>query len=314
MEPQNVLHELPNARPKSEMDKLVITVTVDSTMSFPNNPHCPPIEAVDEVAEEYVDAVDAGASITHIHGVHHLEDEMQEDGRKLSKIDFDGWQELHDRIKEGCDVDPIMQYGIASARLEEKIQLMDQDPDMMSYAFNAHDEYFHPHPDYEPNELYAIHPRDELREFLEACLEKDVKPEVEAFHPGALYNLVKLHEEGVIEEPFYSTLFFGWPGGAWTPPTPKAFVNFVDHLPANTNWNVSCMDPVTHWDMLTLSIMLGGHVRVGWEDNPYLNPNDLSEEGIATSNAQLVEKIASISRALGREVATPDEAREILGL
>ena len=69
------------------------------------------------------------------------------------------------------------------------------------------------------------------------------------------------------------------------------------------------MDPPTHWQVLTTSILLGGHVRVGMEDNPYL------EEGrLATSNAQLVEKIARIAHELGRETASPEEARWITGL
>ena len=71
--------------------------------------------------------------------------------------------------------------------------------------------------------------------------------------------------------------------------------------------NTSVRDPEEHWKILTTAIILGGHVRVGMEDNPFLTPGEY-----ATSNAQLVEKIARISRELGREVATPDEARKII--
>ena len=71
------------------MDKLVITVTVDSTMSYPGNPNMPAIEDTDAVADQYVGAVNAGASIVHHHGVHYLDKEMQADGRKLSRIDLD---------------------------------------------------------------------------------------------------------------------------------------------------------------------------------------------------------------------------------
>jgi len=291
------------------MDKLIITVTCDSSMSYPDNPYCKPIEDVKFFAEEYIRAVNAGASICHVHGVHWLEDEIQPDGRKLSKIDFDGWQELHDRIKE--KVNPIMQYGIASARMEDKKKLMDQKPDMMSYCFTSHDEYFQPDPNKPPKEIYALHPRPELREFLKACLEKGVRPEVESFQFGAFFNMMALREEGLFDPttPIWTTLFISWPGGAWTPPTPKALQAYVDHLPENVNWNVSCMDydPAVNWRVLTTAIMLGGHVRVGWEDNPYI------EKGVyAKTNAELVEKIARISRDLGREVATPDEARAII--
>lgn len=303
-----------------ERDPLVITVTVDSSASWPTNPYCPDYDDlgkekyVEEIAEEYIDAVDAGASICHIHGVRELQDEVQEDGRKLSEIDFDGWRRMHERIRSGTDA--LVQYGIASARLRDKIRLMDQDPDMMSYAFNAHDEYFNPlwEDEYEPNEIYAIHPRDELREFVTACNENDVKPEIESFHTGAFFNVHELEGEGLFEYPMWSTLFFGWPGGTWTPPTPSSMLNFVEHLPDRTNWNVSCMDPRYAWDMLALAIILGGHVRVGWEDNPYLNPGDLSTRNIAETNAELVEKVVDLAEHLGREVATPQEAGEIVEL
>jgi 3-keto-5-aminohexanoate cleavage enzyme len=75
------------------------------------------------------------------------------------------------------------------------------------------------------------------------------------------------------------------------------------------NWNVSIMNPVQAWKLIPLAIATGGHVRVGWEDNPYL-PNG----EIAKSNAELVECVVEMARLIGREVATPEEAREIAGL
>src|SRR5437870_13887872 len=104
-------------------------------MSYPGNPHMPPIEDLDTIADEYIRAVDAGATIVHHHGIHNLEHEMQADGRKLSRIDFDGWRGLTERIRSTRN--PIVQFGIASARLEEKIRLMELRPEMMSYAFNV---------------------------------------------------------------------------------------------------------------------------------------------------------------------------------
>lgn len=289
------------------MDKLVITVTVDSSVSYPDNPYCHKMGDVKTTADEYNRAVDAGASICHVHGVHFLEEEIQPDGRQLSAIDFDGWQELNDRIRAHSNA--ILQYGIASARMPDKVKLMDQKPDLMSYCFNAHDECFQPNPNRAPKCTYAIHPIQELREFLINCNEKGVKPEIESFHTGAFYNMEVLRKEGLLDEPVWTTLFIDWPGGAWTPPTPKSLINFVDHLPKNTNFNVSCMsyDVNKNWEMLTLAIMLGGHVRVGWEDNPFLEPGVY-----AKTNALLVEKIVKISRMLGREIASPDEARKIV--
>ena len=83
-----------------------------------------------------------------------------------------------------------------------------------------------------------------------------------------------------------------------------------DHKPENFNYSVSVMDPPTHWQVLTKSILLGGHVRVGMEDSPYVDKGDT----LARTNAELVEKIVRISRELGREIASADEARQITGL
>ncbi len=290
------------------MDKLIITVTVDSSMSYPGNHLMPPIEDVDTIGQHYVDAVNAGATICHHHGIHYMEKEMQADGRRLSKIDFDGWRRLTEKIRT-VGTDPVIQFGIASARLPEKIKLMDLKPDMMSYAFNVHDEFFQPDPAYPAVEMYALHPRDELEEFSRAALEKGVKPEVESFYTGAFWNLEFIRRKGLLLNPVWTTLFFGWQGGAWTPPTHDAVLYMVRHLPADVKWSVSVMDAATQWKLMPLVIAMGGHVRVGWEDNPYLPNGEL-----ARTNAELVEVIVKMARGIGREVASPAEAREITGL
>ena len=289
------------------MDKLIITVTVDSTMSYPGNPLMPPIEDLDAIADEYVRSVEAGASIVHHHGIHYLEHEIQPDGRRLSKIDFSGWERLTELIRSRCN--PIVQFGIASARLEEKIKLMGLHPEMMSYAFNVHDEFFQPDPQFPANEMYALHPRDELETFCRAAQEHGVKTEVECFYTGAYWNLEFIRRLGVLPDPVWATIFLGWQGGAWTPPTPDALLYMVDHLPENVNWNLSVMDSQTQWGLHALAIAIGGHVRVGWEDNPYLPDGTL-----ARSNADLVENVVRMAGTIGRSVATPDEARQIAGV
>ncbi len=288
-------------------DKVIITVTVDSSMSYPGFAGMPPIEDVTAVASEYVRAIDAGASLVHHHGVHYLEDSIQEDGRQLSRTDFQGWSDLTDLIRS--ERDAIIQFGIASARLEEKVKLMELKPEMMSFAFNVHDEYFRPDPAYPPNEEYAIHPRSELEAFCRAAKEHGVKPELECFYSGAFWNADFIRDLGVLDDPLWATLFLGWPGGAWTPPTPDSLLHLVKHLPARANWNVSVMNPQQQWRILAVALGMGGHVRVGWEDNPYLPDGTPSR-----SNAELVDEIVKLAHLMGREVASPDEAREIIGL
>jgi len=288
-------------------DKVIITVTADCSMSYPGFPGMPPIEDVKTVADEYVRAIDAGASLVHHHGVHYLEGSIQEDGRQLSRTDYQGWSDLTDLIRSQRD--SIIQFGIASARLEEKVKLMELRPDMMSFAFNAHDEYFRPDPAYPPNEEYAIHPRSELEAFCRAAQEHGVKPELECFYSGAFWNAEFIRSLGVLDDPLWATLFLGWPGGAWTPPTPDSLLHLVNHLPARTIWNVSVMNPQQQWRILAVALGLGGHVRVGWEDNPYLPDGTPSRH-----NAELVEEVVKLAHLMGREVASPDEARQIIGL
>jgi 3-keto-5-aminohexanoate cleavage enzyme len=290
------------------MDKLVITVTVDSTITYPGNPYMPAIEDVDSVVRQYVDAVNAGASICHHHGIHYLESEIQPDGRKLSQIDFDGWQAVSDGIRAGGG-NPIIQYGIASARLPAKVELMKQAPDMMSWSFNPHDEYFRPDPAYPAAELYALHPRDELREAASSALEHGVKLEIECFVTGAYWNLEFIRDQGLLENPVWATIFFNWQGAQWTPPTPDAVLYMSRHLPSEVKWSASVMDPERAWSLIPVIIAAGGHVRVGWEDNPYLPDGQ-----IAKQNAQLVETVVEVATKMGRAVATPEEARAIVGL
>jgi 3-keto-5-aminohexanoate cleavage enzyme len=289
------------------VDKLIITVTCDSTMSYPHNPNNPTPHGLEAVADDYVRSVEAGASICHIHGPYTVDKEIQPDGTKLSDLDIPGWAKLRGLIEDRCK--PIMQYGIANGRFPQRKELMKQRPDMMSICFNAHDECFENEPGYPPVELYGLHNRDELTEYCKVTAEHGVKPEVEAFHYGGIWNAMRMVEQGHLAKPVYTTFFLGWKGGCWTPPTPKALIYMHDHKPDGFVYNVSVMDPPTHWQVLTTSILLGGHVRVGMEDNPYLAPGKL-----ARTNAELVDKIVRISRELGREIASPGEARAILGM
>ena len=289
------------------MDKLIITVTCDSTMSYPSNPHNPTPKGLEALAEEYIRSVGAGAAICHLHGPYTVDAEIQADGTKLSDLDIPGWLRFKDLIQERCD--PIIQYGIANGRFPQRQELMKQQPDMMSICFNAHDECFDYEPGNPPMELYGLHDREELTRYCRLTAQHGIKPEVEAFHYGGIWNAMRLVDQGLLQVPVWTTFFLGWKGGCWTPPTPKAMIYMHDHKPDRFNYNVSVMDPAMHWRILTTAIILGGHVRVGMEDNPFLG------DGVrAESNAELVEKIVRIARELGRDVASPEEARRIIGL
>ncbi|MXZ24780.1 MAG: 3-keto-5-aminohexanoate cleavage protein [Caldilineaceae bacterium SB0665_bin_21] len=303
------------------MDKLIITVTTDGTFSYPENPNNTHCDDTKGVAEEYIRSMNAGASIMHTHGQYRSDPVIQPDGRKLQIAVFEGWHDIVGRIREHGD--PIIQLGLASMRLEEKLQLWKEiRPDMSSINFNSHDEYFQPNPDYPPTTIYAVHPISELREYARLAIEYGVKLEIECFNTGAFWAIRKMREgsfwtddgvrelePGLMPDPLWATLFFGWAGQGWTPPTARGLQYMVDHLPENVNWNISCMQPPDYWQLIAHAIGLGGHIRIGMEDCPYL-----SEGVYARTNAELIEKAVRLAREIGREIATAEEARAMIGI
>src|SRR5216683_670394 len=192
------------------MEKLIITVAGDSRTSYPHNHLCPSQEDIPGVAQQYIDAVNAGAAIAHIHGRRTLEETIQADGRQVSRIHHEDWKKLQDAIMS--KVDPIMQFGVASARIEEKIKLMELGPDMMAVCFNAHDEYFQPEPSLPPKRMMAIHPVEELMAYAKAAEEHKVKLECECFTTGAFWHLEFVRKQGYLRENTYTTPVIGLGG------------------------------------------------------------------------------------------------------
>ena len=292
------------------MDKLIITATCDCTVSFPMNPHNPTPRGMDAVVDEYQRCVDAGASICHIHGPFTPRGDFAEGGAQEVDLDLPGWITMRQKINDLCPSNPIIQYGFAHGPFEQRVGLLEQKPEMISISFNPHDECFnYDEPAHPAINLYAIHDREELAKYGQVTKDYGIRPEVEAFEYGAIWNAQYLLERELLMTPVWTTFFLGWRGGCWTPPTPKSLIYMVDHIPDDFVYNVSVMEPTVAWQLLTLAITMGGHVRVGMEDNPYLRPGEY-----VTSNAQLVEKIVRIAKEMDREIATPEEAREVIGL
>jgi hypothetical protein len=140
-------------------------------------------------------------------------------------------------------------------------------------------------------ELYTIHDREELREYCELTNKLGVKIEVEAFHYGGVWNAMRLHQKGLLKSPIWTTFFLGWKGGCWTPPTVHAMTYMADHCPKDFVWNTFVMDPVEQWKVLATAISLGGHVRIGMEDNPFISGGEY-----ARTNADLVIIVGFFTR------------------
>ena len=185
---------------------------------------------------------------------------------------------------------------------------------MMSYAFNAHDEYFRPDPAYPPVEMYALHPRDELEETSRAALRSTASSSRWSASTPAPSGTSSSSAPGLARRTrCWATLFFDWRAAAWTPATARG---------ARCTWSTTCRRASTgtsaSWTRSARggssrpSIAIGGHVRVGWEDNPYLPNGELAQ-----SNAELVEVVvehAAGDRPRGRHAGRgardhgPDQA------
>ena len=154
--------------------------------------------------------------------------------------------------------------------------------------------------------LFSSH--EELERVVRVFLEHGTKPELEVYHAGMLNNLRVLRARGVLAELLLVNFVMGIPGEV-TEATVKDLVHLVDGLPAGAQWLVSAIGASNHFRMLGAAVAMGGHVRVGMEDNVYIARGEL-----ARSNGQIVEKAVRILRELGVAPASPDEARTILNL
>jgi 3-keto-5-aminohexanoate cleavage enzyme len=150
----------------------------------------------------------------------------------------------------------------------------------------------------------------ELERFTKICLERDIKPELEVYHLGMLDTVRYLIDKGLLKKPYYINLVLGMGRvliGALDY-SPKMMLHYMDSLPPDSIFNV-CAIAHQQLPATTFSTLVGGHLRVGFEDNIYYRRGEL-----AKSNAQMVERAVRIATELGRSIATPAEAREILGL
>ena len=262
------------------MEKLIITNCATDTSMYSEVPAR--FDNSDVLAASVEPACRAGASIVHIHA---------------PPGDYKAWESHTRAIRERCDI--LIQYGISTQTVEQRRTVIKNRPDMISVAVGAHNLVF------VGRDLMMLHPREELAELMRMCRDNGVKPEFEVCALGDLWMIDDLAGKGLVEPPFMMTLFFGRPGGSWSPPTAEEFLHRVKNLPQDTFYATSVTGP-THLMLETMAILSGGHVRVGTEDEPYLKP------GVLGDNVDHVARMAAIAGHLGREVATVAEARALL--
>lgn len=271
------------------MDKRIITVA--PTGAWPtkkNNPNVPmtPKEIADDVYQCYL----AGASVAHLH----MRDE--EGKGTMSKELFEGTVKL---IHEKCDIVlNLTTSGDLNATDETRqAHLKSIKPELASYDCGSMN-WMH-------NSLFINHPKF-LEELAMTMKENGVKPEIEVFDAGMLYNALYYQKKGYLENPLHFQFVLGAAGGSAA--TVENLVYLKSLLPKDSTWSALGIGK-GHVPILLATIALGGNVRVGMEDNVMYGPNELAE-----SNAQFVKRAANLIKEAGYEVATPDDARKILGL
>jgi len=253
------------------------------------NPNVP--ETPEEVAEAAAAAEEAGASILHLHA-------REDSGERA--FSTERFQELTDAVRAATD-DVIIQHSTGGTAAPDALRAeplrTDPAPEMASLDMGPLNRYQH---------LTSENTRALVDSLLAEMQAREIKPELEVFNDGHLNEVHGLLERADLADPVYATLIFG--DGTLTPPRPGNLLNAIRNLPDGAVFNTLGFGR-HQLPFATLGVLMGGHVRVGLEDNVYYEHGELAE-----SNAQLVDRVASVAETLGRPVATPEEAREILGL
>jgi 3-keto-5-aminohexanoate cleavage enzyme len=283
------------------LDKLIITaaVTGGEYVSKATTPYVP--STVDEIVSEVVASVDAGASIVHLHAKDPITGEaFSGDPNPILK-------EYVERIRDETDV--VINLTTGGGRVRNPPEVWDRlvearcklGSEMMSLNMGTMNRW-------------AEHPTGEIFLNTVTMLERwcgfmvkhGVKPEHEVYDTGMLNVCKGIAEKGIVPEPLH--VQFVMVGRTGFLPNPRMLQYCVDLLPNNWSWSV-CALGRNQIPMATVAMVMGGHVRVGFEDNVYLRRGEL-----AKSNADLVRKVANIANELERPIASPNEARRVLGL
>lgn len=261
----------------------------------------------DEMAEETRRCVEAGASIVHIHA------RDPESGAVTS--DLSVFREIVNKIRAKCDVIICLTTGGSlEQKLEERLAVVPNlKPEIASYTGGLL--------------IYGIYSRNakkwlldiappltyhDMEEFARVMGENGVIPEIEIYSAGHLENIKKIMETGYLKPPLHFQIVMGMPGQV-TASTPHNLIHIADTIkrefPSDSLWGC-CAVGGQQWPICTMAAILGSDgVRTGMEDNIYTERGEL-----ATSNAQLVEKMVRLCRGVGRDIASVDDARQIWGI
>ena len=296
-------------RVRQGMPPLIICVAVNGGIQGKEYNEALP-ETADEIADSAGRACAAGAAMVHVHA---------RDPRNLPgpARTADVWLEVNRKIRERCP-DIIINDttgGGFGMTMEERLACLDAGPEMASLNLAPDMSKFriierksplpYPRPaiDYDDCVPFTY---KQISWYAAEMKKRGIKPELEFYHPGCAWVIRDLIEQDLIARPYWIQTVMGYQTSSF--PTVHHVVDLLRDFPEGAVWLCSGIGQF-QLPMTTLATLMGGHVRVGLEDNIYYRRGEK-----AKSNAQLVERAVRIAHELNREIATPAQAREILGM
>ena len=301
----------------AKSNKVIITCAVTGAIHTPTmSDHLPVTH--DDIAHQAIEAAEAGAAILHLHT------RAPEDGRP--SVEPEHYTSILSRVKQSTGaVINITTGGAPTMLIKERLRAAEQfSPEMCSLNMGSMNFAFHPlakrydsfkhdweKPYIEGSEANIFRNTfADIREAAERLAPHSVKFEHECYDVGHLYNLKFLMETGLFKPPVFLQFVMGILGGIGSDIENLVFMKKTADKLFGTDYRWSILAAgAAQMPMATAASQMGGNVRVGLEDSLFIKRGEL-----ATSNAQQVQKIRRIVEDLGAEIATPDEAREILDL
>jgi len=275
------------------MSKVIITCALTGGVhGKESNPNLP--EQPDEIIEQGIAAWRAGAAILHCHA-------RDPEGRPTTDL------AIFRKIYEGLtgQTDAIINLttgGGLGLTVKERIRTTELRPEICTLNMGLLDFILR------GKEYFFSNRRSEIHWFLETMTERGIKPELECYSSAMVEEASRLLDEGLVEEPYMYNIVLNTPTVGGLRGTPENLFDMVKRIPKDAVVSVSSMG-ITQLPLTTIGMSMGLHARVGLEDNVHYGLKQL-----AKSNAELVERTVRIARELQREPASPDEAREMVGL
>jgi len=275
-------------------NKVIVTVALSGAITNKKmNPNVP--EQPEEIARNAQEVYNEGAAVVHIHA-------RDPQGENTSDVKI--FTDIKSRIRN--DKNPVViefsTGGGPNLTQEQRLECLNAGPEMASLNMGSL---------MRVSGKYKGVPWSNMPEEIEWYIgrmnELDVKPELEVYDHAMMRDVESIIQKGLLKPPFYIDLVLGMRYQGACDATPKIFLQMMDLLPQGTIVNCAAVGR-DQLPLTTLSILMGGHARVGLEDNVYYGKGDLA------TNARLAARTVRIIRELGKEPATPAEAREILGL